>query len=441
VTSDSGADEFIEYAYEIAANAVLKDESDAAFAFLKKLLADDPRHLTLLWRLADFASHQRNYAAARTAFEVALAIDPRNFESHIGMAIVLEELGDVAAAREKWQGDILHGAIRVHRYVGSADPVRVLTVASALHSIRYELFVDSAAMLNMTLYTQTYDPDQPLPDHDVVLIAVADVESDARALDVASAIVARSAVPVVNRPERILRTSRAEQSRRLATLDNVVTASVVTVPCEALRETGQAAYIGGHGLTFPLLVRSPGFHNGRFFELVRDEAELLEAVSSLPGTEAMLLSYQDTRSPDGLLRKFRVMTIDGHLYPVHLAISANWKVHYVTSDMHRSPAFRQEEAAFLTDMNGFLGAGAVRTLERIAESMQLDYAGIDFAIDSAGRVVVFEANAAMAIFLPDADPRWDYRREPMTRALDAVKRMILTRASGERNAQGIDVLE
>jgi len=34
----------------------------------------------------------------------------------------------------------------------------------------------------------------------------------------------------------------------------------------------------------------------------------------------------------------------------------------------------------------------------------------------------------MAIFLPDDDPRWDYRRAPMTRAIDAVKHMIASRA-------------
>jgi hypothetical protein len=282
----------------------------------------------------------------------------------------------------------------------------------------------------MTLYTQTFDGGQALPDHDVILVAVADVESDAPALEIASAIVARSDAPVINRPERILRTSRVEQSRRLAALENVVTASVVTVPCDALRAPDRAAFVERQGMTFPLLLRSPGFHNGRFFELVHDEAELLAAVSTMPGTDAMLLSYQDTRSADGLMRKFRVMAIDGGLYPVHMAMSTNWKVHYVTSDMHHSDAFRQEEAEFLADMSGFLGANVLRALERIAQSMQLDYAGIDFAIDAAGRVVVFEANAAMAIFLPDADPQWDYRRGPMTRALDAVKRMIVTRGLG-----------
>jgi hypothetical protein len=430
VTSDSATDAFIEYAYDIAAGAVRNGESGPAFAFLKALLEGDPRHLTMLWRLADFASHQRDYDAARAALEAALAIDPQNFESHLALAGVLEELGDTAAAEEMWKSPILRGTVRVHPYVGTGEPVRVLTIASALHSIRYELFADPATMLNMTLYTQTYDAGQSLPEHDVVLVAVADVESDSRALEVASAIVARSTAPVINRPERILRTSRVEQSRRLAALEGVVTASVVTVPCDALRAPDRAAFVHSQGLTFPLLVRSPGFHNGRFFEFVRDEAELLEAASSMPGADAMLLSYQDTRSADGLMRKFRVMTIDGQLYPVHMAMSANWKVHYVTSDMHHNAAYRQEEAGFLADMNGFIGVDAVRALERVAQSMQLDYAGIDFALGATGRVVVFEANAAMAIFLPDADPRWDYRRAPMTRALDAVKRMIVTRGLG-----------
>jgi hypothetical protein len=43
-------------------------------------------------------------------------------------------------------------------------------------------------------------------------------------------------------------------------------------------------------------------------------------------------------------------------------------------------------------------------------------------------VLLFEANATMVINLPDPNPIWDYRRAPITRALDAAKALVLTRA-------------
>ena len=51
--------------------------------------------------------------------------------------------------------------------------------------------------------------------------------------------------------------------------------------------------------------------------------------------------------------------------------------------------------------------------------------GIDFALDRAGRVVVFEANATMIVLPPGPEPIWDYRRAPVERALDAARNLLL----------------
>jgi hypothetical protein len=287
-------------------------------------------------------------------------------------------------------------------------------------------------MQNAVLYTQAYDAHRPLPPHDVVLIAIADVESDAAALAVAAQIVARTQAPVLNRPERVARTSRTDQARRLGALDDVIVPRVTPVPRAELVRGGAGSVARALGYAYPLLVRSPGFHNGRFFELVRDDAEFDAVVRSLPGTGVLLIDYHATRGADGMVRKYRVMTIGGMLYPVHLAIAPQWNVHYVSSAMAGNPAFRAEEAVFLNDMHDALGARAVRALTAIAIAMGLDYGGIDFGIAPDGRVVVFEANGAMAIFLPDADPRWDYRRPAMTTALRAATRMIVERARAHR---------
>jgi len=427
-------DAYVEYVYDLAANAILSGENDAIRSFLETLLGRDPRFVNLLWRLADFAFAQRNFAAARQTYEQALAIDPLNLELHIGIATAYEEIGDLAAADAEWSSALLRGAVRLFPYTGSGKPVRVLTIASALHAIRYELFLDPAVMQNKTLYTQAYADDQPLPEHDVVLVAVADVESDARALEVAQAIVARTSAPVLNHPDRVLRTSRIEQAERLGSLEGVVTPKVVSVVRDRLCAPSGAAFVRDLGFSFPVLLRSPGFHNGRFFELVDDEDELSSVAATMPTAEVLLISYQDTRSADGMTRKFRVMSINGALYPVHLAISPDWKVHYASSAMRERASFRDEEAAFLADPAGAAGPRTMQTLARIAAMMNLDYGGIDFGIDQQGRVVVFEANGAMAIFTPDDDPRWDYRRAAISRALGAVQRMLV----GVASSSGLD---
>jgi hypothetical protein len=222
-----------------------------------------------------------------------------------------------------------------------------------------------------------------------------------------------------------------EQSQRLAELDDVRIATIVRASRDELLRTGPHAVMAAHGFAYPFLVRSPGFHNGYFFELVADDAAFTAAIAAMPNDDVLVMTYQDTRGADGMVRKYRVMTIGGRLYPVHLAVSTNWKVHYVSSAMAGNAAFRAEEAAFLADMSSALGTRVVNALAAVAESMHLDYGGIDFGIARDGTLVVFEANAAMGVFLPDADPRWDYRRGAMTRALRAATELLVRRATTE----------
>ena len=122
------------------------------------------------------------------------------------------------------------------------------------------------------------------------------------------------------------------------------------------------------------------------------------------------------------------MFIDGVAYPLHLAISADWKVHYVTSAMRHSAAFREEERRFLEDMPAVLGPRAMGALAQICATLGLDYAGIDFALAPDGAVMLFEANATMIVFPPDPDPIWDYRRAAIEAVVTAATRMVLRRA-------------
>jgi hypothetical protein len=70
----------------------------------------------------------------------------------------------------------------------------------------------------------------------------------------------------------------------------------------------------------------------------------------------------------------------------------------------------------------------LQTLGRIRDRLGLDYGGIDFGFDALGNVVVFEANATMAMLAPQGDERWAYRRAPVMSVRQAVHRMLVARA-------------
>jgi glutathione synthase/RimK-type ligase-like ATP-grasp enzyme len=79
-------------------------------------------------------------------------------------------------------------------------------------------------------------------------------------------------------------------------------------------------------------------------------------------------------------------------------------------------------------MESVLGAHAMSGLEQLRDALGLDYGGVDFGLAPDGRILLFEANATMAIVPPLHDPIWDYRREPIARAIDAAREMVLRRA-------------
>lgn len=96
---------------------------------------------------------------------------------------------------------------------------------------------------------------------------------------------------------------------------------------------------------------------------------------------------------------------------------------------------QEEEKRFLADMPGTLGAKAMASLERVKETIGLDYGGIDFGLNRNGEVLLFEANATMVVAQPGEDACWDYRRAAVSRIGAAVKAMLLTRAN-QRDGNG-----
>ncbi|HWE76130.1 MAG TPA: tetratricopeptide repeat protein [Stellaceae bacterium] len=370
--------------------------------------------------LGNLLAEGQDFAGARVQYEAALVADPELAEAHQGLARVLSELGEAAAAGPHWQKGFASHALVRRPYRGTGTGVSVLLLVSARGgNIPTQQILDDRVFAVSALYAEFFDPARALPEHSLIFNAIGDADLCGDALTRAEAIVKRSTAPVFNPPARVRPTGRAANAERLAALPDVKAPGIRGLAKSALTTAE---------LRFPLLLRAPGFHTGRHFVRVERREDLLAAIAQLPGDELLAIDYLDARSADGMARKYRVMIIDGALYPLHLAISADWKVHYFTADMAANAMHREEERRFLIDMTSVIGERAVAALGTIGKSLSLDYAGVDFGVGADGALLLFEANATMVINPPDSDPTWDYRRAPILAALDAAKRMLLGKA-------------
>jgi glutathione synthase/RimK-type ligase-like ATP-grasp enzyme len=379
--------------------------------------------------LANLLMYEDELDAARAHFETALRLDPDNLPAHQRLSGLLHELGDLEGMRRHRRLGFGPEPARSYPHIGEGEPIPLLVLTSTpAGDLAWPTIVDERVFAVTTVVAEFFDPAAPLPPHALILNAIGDADLSAPDLVAAEALVARSSAPVINPPGRVAPTGRAANAARLADLPGVVAPKVAVLAKATLTSAGAAARLVAEGFGFPLLLRSPGFHTGRHFVRVDHPADLAAAAAALPGAEVMAIQHLEARGADGYVRKYRVMMIDGALYPLHLALSADWKVHYATSAMSEVAAFHAEEARFLEHMPEALGARCMTVLAAIQDRLGLDYAGVDFAVGPDGDLLLFETNAVMKIVPPDASPQWDYRRPAVTRATEAARRMLLERA-------------
>jgi tetratricopeptide (TPR) repeat protein len=365
--------------------------------------------------------------AALAAYQTALQVKPDFLHAHLGLAAVHTSLDDPERAQQHLDRAYAEPKAWSLPYRGSAPPLQVLLLVSALGGdMVTNLFFDDEVVQKCVLLADSVRGALSIPPYHVLFNAIGDADRSRASLERAVAIAEASPAAIINDPAAVLQTGRVETMRRLRGLDGVRAPRTERIARAALT----ADALRGRGFVFPLLLRSPGHHSGDHFAVVTSPDELDEIAATLPGRELLAIEYLDARGADGDVRKYRVVAVDGKLFPVHLAIAPQWKVHYFSAAMADRPDHRAEEAAFLEDMPAVVGEQGMRALEAICAAMGLDYAGVDFGLarDGTGTILVFEANATMAVYPPDAGASWGFRRRAVDRVIAAVREMLVTRA-------------
>jgi glutathione synthase/RimK-type ligase-like ATP-grasp enzyme len=408
---------------------------DAARRVYAEAILHHPQNPMARVNLANLLLRASRHAEARDHYEVVLRSDPDHAEAHQGLGAVLSNIGDREGARRHFEQGFRGRAVSTLPYRGTRPPVTLLQLmSSGGGNIPTSALLDDCTFLTTVILTDYLDARIALPPHQLIFNAIGDADLCKPALEAAVRLIDRATAPVINDPRAVMKTGRMDNAVRLGVFPGVVTPKTIPIERDLLAGPRGSISVADLGFSFPLLLRSPGYHTGRNFIFVEKASELAAAAADLPGDELLVIEYLDARGGDGNARKYRVMMIGGRIYPLHLAISRNWKVHYFTSDMADKPDHRAEEALFLADMRAALGDKAMSALEQIRDELGLDYAGVDFGLASNGDLLLFEANAAMVIAVPDADERWAYRRTAISSVVDAVVAMIVQKSTATQRS-------
>jgi hypothetical protein len=312
----------------------------AAREAFRQAVRFNPDYLPARLGHGDLLCEAGDPAAPCLHYQAALAIDADLPRAHQGLARALHALGEDGG--EHWRKGFAGHAVVSQCFRGVGVGIPLLMLVSAVGgNVSMRHWLDSRVFAVTAIYADFFDPADSLPPHRLIVNAIGDADLCDAALANAERIVAASNAPVINAPDIVRATGRETIAQRLGGIPGVVAPRITR--------------LGRADLRFPLLLRAPGYHTGQHFVRVETADALTTASASLPGSDPLAIEYLDARGADGMARKYRVMFIDGAAYPLHLAISMDWKVHYFTAAMAADPEYRAEEDRFLRKMPAVVG--------------------------------------------------------------------------------------
>ena len=356
-------------------------------------------------------------AAARQWFEAALAAAPELAMVRHHLAACLARLGEVAAARVQRELALKQQSIFVQKASGPERRRVLIPSVSDDGNVPLEHLLPERDFTRIWWFPGNGQP-AALPAFDVVFNGIGDPDMAGDAAAAVAGFLRECGVRVFNRPDFVARTRRDILPETLAGIEGLVVPPVCRVE--------RGAFAGRANVQAPFLLRPVGSHGGVGLRRV-DGWDGFD-VSALSSAAAWYFSsFVESRKADGFYRKYRMAFVDRRPFAYHLAISRDWLVHYFSADMQAHDWKLAEEAAFLADPRGALGAPAYDAIAEVGVRLDLDFCGIDFTVLPDGRALVFEANATMRIHPESEGGKLAFKNPAVHRIISAMSDLVLRR--------------
>jgi hypothetical protein len=295
---------------------------------------------------------------------------------------------------------------------------------------------DTNVTLDMVYVMPGWPLPQPLPVHDVAIVAATELAGNRPMLDQLATLVPTWPHPVLNAPERIARLTRDGAWALLHSLPGVVYPANVRIGRARLAALGIDTTNIAEVLDFdfPMIVRPVDSHAGNGLALIGDASGIGGYLNDHPAPEFFVAPFVDYRSTDGLYRKYRVALIDRRPYACHMAVSHHWMIHYLNAGMMESAEKRAEEARFMAEFDREFAPSHSAALAALAERIGLDYVTMDCAETRDGRLLVFEVGNGMIVHAMDPPALFPYKAPQMRKVFAAFEAMLRNASATRRSA-------
>jgi tetratricopeptide (TPR) repeat protein len=398
-----------------------------ARALLMELISERPQDSQIHHQLGKVYFELNDLDAAIAHFQKAIALNPRDAESINWMGGIRQRMGDVEGAQAAYaEAAQIQPLIKRPAAKFPAD-FRVLALYAPFggNTPTEYLFKDAVHDTDtLALFAaREYDGGLFRQNVQVVVNLISDADQAEALLPLAADLADRLERPIVNHPRKIQSTTRDAVAVLLQGIPGC------SIPKALRLKAGADCSVAALQAVLPfsssILARPVGTHGGDDFEKIEEVAALSAFLAQRPDHDHYLIEYVDYRSVDGYFRKYRFIFVDGQILPYHLAISGDWKVHHVNTDMANQPWMQQEEEAFLNHPQTAFSPTNYAALQAIQQRIGLEYFGIDCGLDVSGNIVVFEVNASMLVHAKNED--FPYKTPAVQRiklAFDAMLRKL-----------------
>jgi Flp pilus assembly protein TadD len=240
--------------------------------------------------------------------------------------------------------------------------------------------------------------------------------------------------PLINAPANAAKTTRQMNAAHLAGIPNLIIPRLSRFNRDGNRLDELVLAIEG-AFAYPLIIRTTAEHDSVNLTLVRSRSMLRELLARQTERQIYVIQYLGAPRRDGFYRRVRTAFVEG----VPIVIRADYAPDWVVTNRAKStvevynqrPDLLADADEIVNEPMKRLGAAAMATLEAVGRTIPMEIFGMDFDIDDEGRVIFFEANAAMSLISSRTSP---YPAEADKRLIDHIDQLLHRRATHSKPA-------